>query len=298
MFNNVKVMRRITALLLASVLVFGFASCNFDDDNDKKSPAPAAVTYGTASYSDFYGAWENNDGGWHSEYVVSSTMIKDNGMGVYFDVKEVAGVESKYGYTLVFCQVAEGHGTAYTPAGNFYALALKLSDGKLSICCPLDYAQNFTTLDALKAYYPATCDIKIGTSNFVTLCTVLEPSDPSVTVSDEYGTTVSFKADNVSCTMAGVGGSSEVASFTPVRDTSKETGDVLFYVYSSADRSLVADLLYIAVKKSGDKNVVYLYVYDEDEEENTYEPLYPDFMPEMTDEQLAQLNTLIPGTSE
>lgn len=288
MLSNVKFVRRFTAFILASMLVFGFVSCAQDDDNDKKD---SSITYLEAKNGvpeEFFGTWVNDDYGWHSEYAVTANQINDKSMNVIYNVVDTSSVvETKTGYTLVFCQVAEGSGTQYTPAGNYYAIALKIEGGMLNITCPLDYAENYKSLSELKAVYTASHDIQIGTANYITVCSKPEEA---VSVSDEYGTTVKFTKDKISYLMMTIDGLDEAESIVPVRDTSKETGKVLFYAYGN--RSLAGDLEYVAVKDEDGTYYVYWYTYDDDEEDNIYEVMYPDFMPTVTAEQLAAIKAL------
>ena len=178
MLNNVKKVRRFAALIFASVFIFGFASCAQDDDNEKKTPAVSYLPAVNGVSKEVVAVWENND--WeHCEYKVEQDKINDGMSKVIYNVVSSSTVTETTGYTLVFCQVAEGSGTDYTPAGNFYAIALKISDDKLYISCPLDFAEEFKSLAALQAYYTADKDYGIGVSgpkNFVTVCTKMSDS--------------------------------------------------------------------------------------------------------------------------
>ena len=118
----------------------------------------------------FLGSWENNDYGWHSEYAVSKNQINDVMSNVLYNVISTSTVTTKDGCTLVFCQVAEGSGTEYTPAGNFYAVGMKLEGGLLKICCPLDYQSVLTTLEELQNKYPSSYTFA-GSGNYETVCT-------------------------------------------------------------------------------------------------------------------------------
>lgn len=119
---------------------------------------------------EFLGTWENNDNGWHSEYVVSKNQINDVMSNVLYNVISTSTVTTKDGCTLVFCQVAEGSGTEFTPAGNFYAVGMKLEDGLLKICCPLDYQSVLTTLEELQNKYPSSYTFA-DSGNYETVCT-------------------------------------------------------------------------------------------------------------------------------
>ena len=119
---------------------------------------------------DLLGSWENNDNGWHSEYVVSKNQINDKSMSVLYNVVSDSTVKTTDGYILFFCQVAEGSGTEFTPAGNFYAVGMKLEGESLKICCPLDYQSVCTTLEELKNKYPSSYNFA-GSGNNETVCT-------------------------------------------------------------------------------------------------------------------------------
>lgn len=120
--------------------------------------------------NDLLGSWENNDYGWHSEYVVSKNQINDKSMSVLYNVVSDSTVKTTDGYILFFCQVAEGSGTEYTPAGNFYAVGMKLEGESLKICCPLDYQSVCTTLEELQNKYSSSYTFA-GSGNYETVCT-------------------------------------------------------------------------------------------------------------------------------
>ena len=119
---------------------------------------------------DLLGTWENNDYGWHSEYVVSKNQINDKSMSVLYNVVSDSTVTTTDEYILFFCQVAEGSGTKYTPAGNFYAVGMKLEGESLKICCPLDYLSVCTTLEELQNKYSSSYTFA-GSGNYETVCT-------------------------------------------------------------------------------------------------------------------------------
>lgn len=119
---------------------------------------------------DLLGTWENNDYGCHSEYVVSKNQINDKSMSVLYNVVSDSTVKTTDGYILFFCQVAEGSGTEYTPAGNFYAVGMKLEGESLKICCPLDYQSDCTTLEELQNKYSSSYTFA-GSGNYETVCT-------------------------------------------------------------------------------------------------------------------------------
>ena len=122
---------------------------------------------------DLLGSWENNDYGWHSEYVVSKNQINDKSMSVLYNVVSDSTVKTTDGYILFFCQVAEGSGTKDTPAGNFYAVGMKLEGESLKICCPLDYQSVCTTLEELQNKYSSSYTFA-GSGNNETVCTRME----------------------------------------------------------------------------------------------------------------------------
>ena len=119
---------------------------------------------------DLLGTWENNDYECHSEYVVSKNQINDKSMSVLYNVVSDSTVKTTDGYILFFCQVAEGSGTEYTPAGNFYAVGMKLEGESLKICCPLDYQSVCTTLEELQNKYSSSYTFA-GSGNNETVCT-------------------------------------------------------------------------------------------------------------------------------
>ena len=121
---------------------------------------------------DFIGTWENNDYGFTSTYSVAKNQIKDESMGVWYDVVSSEVVVSADGYTLVFCQIAEGHGTEWTPAGGYHVVALKYNSGtsKLDIFCPVN-TSGYTSLSLLQNAYPSTYNVGANISFPSTSCT-------------------------------------------------------------------------------------------------------------------------------
>lgn len=81
--------------------------------------------------------------------------------------------------------------------------------------------------------------------------------------------------------------------FAPSRNKSKETGNVVLYLYNASESSYTGDLMYLKVINKGDNNdgVVYCYMYDDEEEDNDsiLEFMYPDNMPVLTSEQITKL---------
>lgn len=149
----------VAALVIGAAVVTGVTSCT-----------PPAVTNPTLApeIQACVGTWVNDDGGWHSEYVISEEFVKDLSMNCEFKIASKKSVTSKDGCTLIFTECTKG--TTYTPAGNFYIVAVKMADGKLSISCPIDYSSTYTTLVALQEKYTADYDVA-GNSNYFTVCT-------------------------------------------------------------------------------------------------------------------------------
>lgn len=147
------------ALVIGAAVVTGVTSCT-----------PPAVTDSTwaPEIQDCVGTWVNDDGGWHSEYVISEEFVKDLSMNCEFKIASKNSVTSKDGCTLIFTECTKG--TTYTPAGNFYIVAVKMADGKLLISCPIDYSSTYTTLVALQEKYTADYDVAENSNGF-TVCT-------------------------------------------------------------------------------------------------------------------------------
>lgn len=164
-----KFVRGIFGLILSCFVIAGITSC---------TPPGGSSVADQITYLDtvegvpdsFLGTWENNDYGQHSEYAVSKTKINDCMTKVLYNVVSTATVTTTDGYTLVFCQVAEGSGTSYTPAGNYYVVGLKLSGDSLIICCPLDYSSVYKTLGSLTKKYTSAFRFE-GSGNYGTVCT-------------------------------------------------------------------------------------------------------------------------------
>lgn len=150
----------IFGLILSCFVIAGITSCT----------PPVGGYSPDFDPNDLLGSWENNDYGWHSEYVVSKNQINDKSMSVLYNVVSDSTVKTTDGYILFFCQVAEGSGTKDTPAGNFYAVGMKLEGESLKICCPLDYQSVCTTLEELKNKYPSSYNFA-GSGNNETVCT-------------------------------------------------------------------------------------------------------------------------------
>lgn len=163
-----KFVRGIFGLILSCFVIAGITSCT--------PPGVSSVT-DQITYLDavegvpdsFLGTWENNDCG-HSEYAVSKTQINDCMTKVLYNVVSTSTVLTTDGYTLVFCQVAEGSGTSYTPAGNYYVVGLNLSGDSLTICCPLDYRSVYKTLGSLTKKYTSAFTFN-SSGNYGTVCT-------------------------------------------------------------------------------------------------------------------------------
>lgn len=164
-----KFVRGIFGLILSCFVIAGITSCTPPGG----SSVADQITYLDAVDGvpdEFLGTWENNDNGWHSEYVVSKNQINDKSMSVLYNVVSDSTVKTTDGYILFFCQVAEGSGTEFTPAGNFYAVGMKLEGESLKICCPLDYQSVCTTLEELQNKYSSSYTFA-GSGNNETVCT-------------------------------------------------------------------------------------------------------------------------------
>ncbi|WP_318663640.1 hypothetical protein [Treponema sp.] len=164
-----KFVRGIFGLILSCFVIAGITSCT----PPSGSSVADQITYLDAVEGvpdSFLETWENNDNGWHSEYDVSKTQINDCMSKVLYNVVSNSTVTTTDGYTLVFCQVAEGSGTSYTPAGNYYVVGLKLSGDSLIICCPLYYSSVYKTLGSLTKKYTSAFKLE-GSGNYCTVCT-------------------------------------------------------------------------------------------------------------------------------
>lgn len=153
----------IFGLILSCFVIAGITSCT--------PPGVSSVGnyYDKYELPEVLTVWENNDYG-HSEYAVSKTQINDCRTKVIYNVVSTSTVLTTDGYTLVFCQVAEGSGTKYTPAGNYYVVGLKHSGDSLIICCPLDYSSVYKTLEELQNEYTSSYSFA-GSGNYGTVCT-------------------------------------------------------------------------------------------------------------------------------
>lgn len=164
-----KFVRGIFGLILSCFVIAVITSCTQPGGNPGGNPPQINYLTAVDGVPDaFLGTWENY--GWHSEYVVSKNQINDVMSNVLYNVISTSTVTTKDGCTLVFCQVAEGSGTEFTPAGNFYAVGMKLEGESLKICCPLDYQSVCTTLEELKNKYPSSYTFA-GSGNNETVCT-------------------------------------------------------------------------------------------------------------------------------
>lgn len=166
-----KFVRGIFGLILSCFVIAVITSCTQPGGNPGGNPPQINYLAAVDGVPDeFLGTWENNDYGWHSEYVVSKNQINDKSMSVLYNVVSDSTVKTTDGYILFFCQVAEGSGTEYTPAGNFYAVGMKLEGESLKICCPLDYQSVCTTLEELQNKYSSSYNFA-GSGNNETVCT-------------------------------------------------------------------------------------------------------------------------------
>lgn len=150
MKNTMKKSQIILALFLSVFLITWFASC-----------APEARIN-----PDYIGTWEKYSGVWHSEYTITSSKIIDVSVVCEYTIRSSSPVVTLQGYTLFLCECTKG--TEWTPKGNYYAVAIKMDNGTLSISCPLDYTQTYTSLSALEAVYDENYDVG---SNVFTICT-------------------------------------------------------------------------------------------------------------------------------
>ena len=173
-----KFVRGIFGLILSCFEIAVITSCTQPGGNPGGNPPQINYLAAVDGVPDeFLGTWENNDWG-HSEYAVSKNQINDGMSNVLYNVVSASTVTTTDGYILFFCQVAEGSGTKYTPAGNFYAVGMKLEgeslmklEGEsLKICCPLDYQSVCTTLEELQNKYSSSYTFA-GSGNYVTVCT-------------------------------------------------------------------------------------------------------------------------------
>lgn len=286
-----KFVRGIFGLILSCFVICGITSCT----PPSGSQVATQITYLDAVEGvpdSFLGTWENNDNGYHSEYTVSKAQINDGMSNVLYNVVSTSTVTTTDGYTLVFCQVAEGSGTPYTPAGNYYVVGLKLSGDNLAICCPLDYSSVYKTLGSLTKKYTSAFTYA-GSGNYDSVCTKMTAASQAITLTDSTGfmTQVKFEKTKVTLLMIKASGWEEYTSFTPVRDTSKENSSTLLYLYSSADRTYGSgDNHYMKINSDGS---IYWYEYDEDEDDNdTTIDLCNEYMPTVSSENLAAIKAL------
>lgn len=171
MKNSFKEVRLFIGLVLSCLVISVFASCSQPSNNVPNLPVlPVSAE---ANLDDaFLGTWENNDYGFTSTYSVAKNQIKDESMDVWYDVVSSEVVVSADGYTLVFCQIAEGHGTEWTPAGGYHVVALKYNSGtsKLDIFCPVN-TSGYTSLSLLQNAHPSTYNVGDNISFSPTSCT-------------------------------------------------------------------------------------------------------------------------------
>ncbi|MBQ0162046.1 MAG: hypothetical protein KBS84_02655 [Treponema sp.] len=160
MKNFFKLVRIISGLVISCFIVAGITSCS--SPNAGHAPIVYLDPVDADLGDNFIGTWENNDyPEFTSTYSVAKNQIKDELMGVLFNVVSDTVGTSSDGCTLVFCQIAEGRGTKWTPAGMYYVIALRFNtDGKLQICCPVNSSSGYTTLSGLIDAYPSTCNIE------------------------------------------------------------------------------------------------------------------------------------------
>lgn len=284
-----KFVRGIFGLILSCFVIVGITSCE-PPSGGNGLKAPELVTPVAANLSEFEGTWVNDDWGWHSEYVVSSTIIKDVSMECEFNVVSenlIKTNDSQDKYTLVIVQTKQG--TESTPIGFYYVIGLLKKDGNLRICCPLDYASRFTSIEQIVDKY--TNSKFEGSGNCDTVCTKL---GKSVTLNSEYFVQITFEEDKV----AFYPGTAEPEwYFVPKRNTNKEKGNVYLYLYSEQDQSGGVDRQYLTIQDDEDGKVVYWYNYEEESEEEDQNDealanMYPECMPTVSDSDLTKILAL------
>ena len=281
-----KLKSRILLALTVFALAFAVAGC---DSPASVSVVPVQIN----SINDIKGVWEDKSFG--NPYEITTVNINDVMMGCFFNIMSDSFVTSKDGYTLIFTQCVQG--TQYTPTGNYYVIAVKkYSNGTIDFVCPVDYKSNYTTLSALQSVYTQNYDVEAN-GNWKSTCASIPEGTPSkVTFYDNSGYLSSkceFSTTKAAFSMIdNSGGWYEYNTFSPTRDTSKETGNIALYLYGN--RSYGADQQYCAIKNEGGTYYVYWYSYDDEEEDNDYmlEGIYPDFMPVVSADNLEKLKQM------
>ncbi|MCR5612185.1 hypothetical protein [Treponema sp.] len=175
LFSNLK--NKFLFALAVIAMAFAFTGC----PNPTLIANNEAYTGSINSIEDVKAVWENNDWNYHSEYGISTTEITD-AMGCVFRIASNTLVTSSDGYSLIFTQCAKG--TEWTPAGNYYAIAVKLNiNGSLDIVCPCDYKEKYTSLNALQEVYVSSYNVEANASG-ITNCTKMEGKTPSSVLKD------------------------------------------------------------------------------------------------------------------
>lgn len=297
MKSSMRMGQKLLFLFLSIFLMSWFVSCAPEAKQKDDVQFIAAVD---GVPEEYLGTWVNDAFGYKSVYILEKSKITDKSMNCAFNVVSDTPVQILDDYILILTQCVQG--TDYTPAGFYYAIALKKIGDTLNISCPLDYSLKISSLSELKERFNSSYDPEFNVSNYYTVCT---PENETIDIENsDMGLRVSFSKKEVAMYGLSIDGYEiyDDTPFTPKRDKSKEDDNTLLYLYSEIDRSLVADLMYVAVKVTGDgEKVVYYYVYDEEEgDEDTYnyyeEYWDEDFMmfPTVSDTQLAELKEMFP----
>lgn len=288
MKSSMRMGQKLLFLFLSIFLMSWFVSCA--PEAKQKDDAAGGVWP-----QDYVGVWENI--GYGSTYKISETKIIDAQMKCEFQIVDSTPVNVADNYILILTECTKG--TEYTPAGNFYAIALKKIGDTLNISCPLDYSLKISSLSELKERFNSSYDPEIGVKNFVTECTPKTEASLTVYESEYYSYRVVIKPNLVTYAEEDANHNYVVDddySFIPKRDMSKEKGDISFYLYSESDRTYGGDLVYMAVRDTGDDtNAIYYYVYDDEEEDSIWEWIWDaEMYAEISDDDLAELKEMFP----
>lgn len=289
-----KLKSRILLALTVFALAFAVAGCDSPagTGGTKQIPLVAAVEGMPDVFVDY---WQDKIYG--VCYDITKTSIIDVNMNCVFNVVSTETVQSQDGWTLVFCQCASG--TQWTPKGYYFAVGVKASGNEILISCPLDSNEKFTSLEDLEGVY--TSSYTIG-YNMSSTCRKTQKGSEAIVLFDGTWSMsrCEFTSNLVSVSMIKSSGWEIEDSFVPTRDTSKETGNIVLYLYNPSERQIYgADLNYCAVKNEGGTYYVYWYLYDEDEDDNdaTLEYMYEGMvtendMPVVSADNLAKLKQM------
>lgn len=215
-----------------------------------------------------------------SQYNLTKTQIIDVMMSVTYNVISDTVITSADGCALIFCQVAQEKGTAWTPEGNFYVVAIKKNGEKIDISCPIDYSIVYESPVQLQRKYTSSYNV-IANGNFFTSCDPVNDAPVKVVVTSMFGFKIEFEKENVSLYQLGVDGYSIADSFKPVKGSG--IGVDLYL------RSL--DYAYqVKIKTVNGERLAVFSSYDEDDEDE-YEG-YEDMMPTVSDNQLSKILAL------